>query len=132
MILVTPQSWEVYKISGVILHSLFGGEHSTISLHPAICAGTASINTVENNGAEPPGIYSPTFSIGRFSCQQVTPLVVSKLILLVFCALWNAKMFSLAKSIALFNASETRFFAASISWASTIHEFNFTPSNRSV
>src|SRR5690606_40167579 len=117
MILVTPQSWAVYKISGAILPSLFGGEHSTISLHPAICAGTASINTVENNGAVPPGMYKPTFSMGRFSCQQVTPLVVSKLILLVFCALWKDKMFSFAKSIALFNESETRFLAAPISWA---------------
>jgi hypothetical protein len=35
---------------------LFGGVHNTISLHPAICAGIASIKTVENSGAVPPGI----------------------------------------------------------------------------
>ena len=40
---------------------LSGGEHNTISLQPAISAGTASINTVENKGAVPPGIYNPTF-----------------------------------------------------------------------
>ena len=45
--------------------------------NPAILAGTANINTVESNGAVPPGIYKPTFSIGRFSCQHSTPFIVS-------------------------------------------------------
>ncbi len=36
---------------------MLGGEHSTISLHWAICAGIASISTVENRGAVPPGTY---------------------------------------------------------------------------
>ena len=45
-----------------------GGEHNITSLHPAIFAGTANINTVENKGADPPGIYKPTFSIGNFFC----------------------------------------------------------------
>ena len=35
---------------------LSGGVHKTISLQPAILAGTPNINTVENKGAEPPGI----------------------------------------------------------------------------
>ena len=51
----------MYKIAGCILPSLFGGEHNTISLQPAILAGTANIKIVENNGAVPPGIYKPTF-----------------------------------------------------------------------
>jgi hypothetical protein len=42
---------------------LSGGEHKTISLQPAIEAGTASIKTVENKGAVPPGIYKPTFEL---------------------------------------------------------------------
>jgi len=46
-------------------------------LHFAIIAGIASINTEENNGAVPPGIYKPTFSIGLLSCQQNTSFDVS-------------------------------------------------------
>ena len=33
-----------------------GGEHSTTCWQPAMRAGVASISTVENSGAEPPGI----------------------------------------------------------------------------
>ena len=36
-----------------------------ISEQPAICAGTPSMSTVENNGAVPPGIYKPTLSIAN-------------------------------------------------------------------
>ena len=43
----------------------------------AIIAGIANINTEENKGAVPPGIYKPTFSIALFYCQQNTPGVVS-------------------------------------------------------
>ena len=32
------------------------GVHKTTSLHPAILAGIANINMVENRGAVPPGI----------------------------------------------------------------------------
>ena len=63
---------------------LSGGEHKTISLQPAILAGTASIKTVENNGAVPPGMYKPIFWMGLFSCQQLTPSVVSTTTLSVF------------------------------------------------
>lgn len=48
-----------------------------ISLQPAILAGVASMSTVLNRGAVPPGTYRPTFSIGIIFCQQVTPGVVS-------------------------------------------------------
>ena len=53
-----------YRIYGFIFPFLSGGEHSTISLQPAIFAGIASIKTVENKGAVPPGIYKPTFEMG--------------------------------------------------------------------
>lgn len=46
-------------------------------LQPAIKAGIPSIKIVENNGAEPPGMYKPTFSIATFFLQQVTPSIVS-------------------------------------------------------
>ena len=87
IILVTPQSCAVYKMASATFPSLFGGVHKINSLQPAITAGTANINTVENNGAVPPGIYNPTFSIGRFSCQHSTPLSVSTKTFSVFCAL---------------------------------------------
>ena len=48
-------------MAGFMFPFLSGGEHKTISLQPAILAGTASISTVENKGAVPPGIYKPTF-----------------------------------------------------------------------
>ena len=64
-------------MAGFTLPSLSGGVHNTISLQPAIFAGTASIKTVENRGAVPPGMYSPTFSIPTAFCQQTTPAVVS-------------------------------------------------------
>ena len=46
-------------------------------LGPAIFAGAANINTVENRGAVPPGIYKPIFSIGTAFCQQLIPFIVS-------------------------------------------------------
>ncbi|MNY78448.1 hypothetical protein D3C86_2186990 [compost metagenome] len=58
-ILVTPHKLAVYKMAGFIFPVLSGGEHKTISLQPAISAGTANIKTVENKGAVPPGIYKP-------------------------------------------------------------------------
>ena len=61
MILVTPHKLAAYKIAGLIFPFLSGGEHKTISLQPAILAGTANIKTVENKGAVPPGMYKPTF-----------------------------------------------------------------------
>ena len=56
---------------------LFGGEHKITSLQPAIFAGIPSINMVENNGAVPPGIYKPTFSIPILLRQHCTPGMVS-------------------------------------------------------
>ena len=41
-----------------------GGETMTVSRHPAILAGMQSMSTVEGRGAVPPGIYTPTFSMG--------------------------------------------------------------------
>ena len=49
---VTPHSSAAYKISSAI----GGGEHKITLRQPAIFAGVASIKTVDNKGAEPPGI----------------------------------------------------------------------------
>ena len=83
---VIPQRLAVYNTTAGIFPELSGGVHKIISLHPAILAGTANIKIVENNGAEPPGIYKPTFSIAFFSCQQFTPGSISIRISGVFCA----------------------------------------------
>ena len=45
------------------IETIPGGVQSITSLHPANDAGIPSINTVENNGAEPPGMYNPIFSM---------------------------------------------------------------------
>ena len=67
-----PQREAAYKIAGWL-----EGVHKTTSRQAAICAGIPNISTVENNGAVPPGIYTPTFSIPTVFLQQVTPLMVS-------------------------------------------------------
>ena len=67
-------------MAGCTSPTALGGVQSTISLQPAMRAGTANINTVENRGAVPPGIYNPTRSIGTAFCQQFTPGAVSTLI----------------------------------------------------
>ena len=104
-----------YKIAELIFPFLSEGEHNTISWQPANFAGTANIKTVENKGAVPPGMYNPTFWIGLFSCQHVTPMLVSTTILSVFWAEWNCSIFDLANWIASFNSAETSFLAISIS-----------------
>ena len=86
-ICVIPTKDAVYKIAGLIVPSLLGGVHKITSLHPAIFAGTPNIKIVENKGAEPPGIYNPTFSIATFFLQQVTPFVVVIFIGVSFCEL---------------------------------------------
>ena len=63
-----------------------------ISLHPAICAGVASIRTVEKRGAVPPGMYNPTFSVATAFCQQVTPGSVVIFFPWNTCAAWNVRM----------------------------------------
>src|SRR5690554_7772708 len=93
-ILVIPHKLAVYRMAGCIFPSLLGGVQRTISLQPAIWAGTASIRMVENRGAVPPGIYSPTFWIGLFSCQHCTPSEVSTEIRGVFWAVWNFSIFA--------------------------------------
>src|SRR5512138_2156589 len=54
--LVTPATCAAYNTAGCTLPSFCGGVHKIISRQPANCAGIASINTVENNGAVPPGM----------------------------------------------------------------------------
>ena len=44
------------KIDGLNDIALLGGVQRTISSHPAILAGVASMRTVEKSGAVPPGI----------------------------------------------------------------------------
>src|SRR5687768_8057384 len=51
----------------------FGGVTRTTSFTPATRAGITLINTVEGNGAVPPGTYNPTRSIGRMICPSVPP-----------------------------------------------------------
>ena len=53
--------------------SLFGGVTILIFFTPAIFAGIPNINRVENNGADPPGIYKPTLFIALDSLQHLTP-----------------------------------------------------------
>ena len=52
----TPHNAAVHNTAGFTLPSGEGGVHNTVSRHPAIAAGTASISTVEKSGALPPGI----------------------------------------------------------------------------
>ncbi len=47
------------------------------NLHPATCADTPNIKTVDGNGALPPGIYNPTASRAACFCSQMTPGAVS-------------------------------------------------------
>ena len=56
LMLATPAQIAGCKEIVLCTPSLSGGVQSTISLHPAIFAGTANINTVEKSGAVPPGI----------------------------------------------------------------------------
>jgi hypothetical protein len=43
-------------------------------------AGIPNINTVENKGAVPPGIYNPTFSIGTAFRQHFVPMLFTSII----------------------------------------------------
>ena len=105
--------------AGCTFPSRFGGVHNTISLQPAIRAGTANINTVENKGAVPPGIYKPTFSIATAFCQQVTPGVVSTFFPSKRCEAWNFSIFAFAVRIACFKSSATKASASRISSSET-------------
>ena len=76
-IFVTPTVFAANNIAGCNWPSLSGGEHKIISLQPAMLAGMPSINKVENNGAVPPGMYKPTFSMPTLLRQHCTPGMVS-------------------------------------------------------
>ena len=65
-------------------------------LHPAICAGIASISTVLTSGAEPPGTYRPTLSMAWVCSSQVIPGWVCTTTGAVFCCSWKALIFSFA------------------------------------
>ena len=79
----------------------------------------ANINTVENKGAVPPGIYKPTFSIATAFCQQVTPGVVSTFFPSKRCEAWNFSIFAFAVRIACFKSSATKASASRISSSET-------------
>ena len=85
-ILLTPATFAAISMAGFTLPSFPGGVQSTISLHPAILAGVASISTVEKSGAVPPGMYSPTFSMATLFCQHTTPGAVSTFVPANCCA----------------------------------------------
>ncbi len=103
----TPATFAAQRISGLIFPSLPGGVHMTISLQPASRAGIPSIRTVENNGAVPPGMYSPTFSMGTSRYQQRIPGAVSMTSAAPIPARWNFSMFDAADRIAFFMAGLT-------------------------
>ena len=92
-ILFTPATCAAKRMAGFTLPWGDGGVHSTISLHPAILAGVASMSTVLNRGAVPPGIYNPTRSIATLFCQHVTPGCVSTFTPTNFCDSWKVLMF---------------------------------------
>ena len=97
----TPATFAATRMAGFTFPLRSGGVQSTISRHPAIFAGVASIRTVENRGAVPPGIYSPTFSIATLFCQQVTPGAVVTFFPTNFCDSWKEKIFLWARTMAL-------------------------------
>ena len=82
---------------------------------PATFAGIASISTVENKGADPPGIYSPTFSMATDFRTHLTPGTVCIFTGSAFCAAWNIYILSYAAAMALFSSAETSCDAISIS-----------------
>ena len=97
-----PQQAAAYSTSG-----LWAGVHSTTSGQPAICAGRASMSTVEKRGALPPGMYRPTRPMGTGRWMQVTPGAVSKRISRGCWAWWKERMFLSAWEIASFTSRET-------------------------
>ena len=126
---LTPAVPAATSMAGFIFPLRSGGVHSTISLHPAILAGVASMSTVLNSGAVPPGMYRPTRSIGTLLCQQLTPGIVSVFTPSKRCALWKARMFSYASRMALFSSSPTLCHASAISPSVTARLLRLTWSN---
>ena len=64
-------------MAGSTLPSLLEGVHTYIFLQPATFAGIACISNELSRGADPPGTYKPTLSIGLDSDHREIPLVVS-------------------------------------------------------
>ena len=118
-----------YNMAGWILPSFPAGVQRIISSQPAMTAGTASINTVENRGELPPGTYNPTLVIGTWRWIHFTPGAVITSTS-VACALWNASIFFRAVSMASFNSSLTSIEASAISWSLTARESSDAPVKR--
>ena len=106
-------------MAGCISPFLLAGVQIIISLHSAIFAGIPSIKTVENSGAEPPGMYNPIFSIGVCFCQQNTPEVVCILFSSSNCSVWKVLMLRLACSMACLSNGEILFSDSFISASET-------------
>ena len=70
----------------------------TVSRHPAILAGMQSMSTVEGRGAVPPGIYTPTFSMGVTFWPRRMPGLSLMTNPFCTCRRWKARMFSAASS----------------------------------
>ena len=119
---LTPAMRAATRTAGLTLPSLLGGVQSTISRQPAILAGVASMSTVLNNGAVPPGIYKPTLSMATLFCQQVTPGWVLTLLPTKRSDSWKVRMLSWANRMADFRSSSTRRSASSISASLTANE----------
>ena len=116
---VIPHSRSARRTSGATEPSLRQGVQRMRSRQPARAAGTASISTVENRGALPPGMYRPTRRIGTGRWMQTTPGAVSTRISRGIWAPWKASMFFLAARIASRTGSATSLQAASTSAAVT-------------
>ena len=72
-----PSNWATNRMTGLTVPSDCGGVHTTTCGQPASRAGTPSISSVLNNGAEPPGTYRPTRCTGTARRLQATPGMVS-------------------------------------------------------
>ena len=95
-------------------------------LQPATIAGIICINIELNKGAEPPGTYKPTESIGLVSAHKLIPFVVSAGIKFndLNCLSAKDSMFDLAINIDDLSSSEILFSALIKSSSETFRCFD--------
>ena len=74
-----PQRDAAAKMAGATCPFLSGGVHRITCSQAAICAGIASMITVDISGAVPPGTYRPTGEMGKYLASQRKPGAVSML-----------------------------------------------------
>ena len=93
--------------SGVTLPSLRGGVTMTMRSTPATLAGTIFISTEDDNGALPPGTYTPTFSIAVILWPSITPSSRVVIKLCLTCFSWKLRIFASDLFIVSISASST-------------------------